>query len=96
MKNLYLKRNCILMLPLVLTVFVLAAQARAEEHPSHIPTRQAPDSPYGTQWAKPPGVAGSYIYNDPRLSDPASTRKTQRSRRCPAPLIYDPTSGMCR
>jgi hypothetical protein len=74
----------------------IPVQAADNQRPSHIPTPQQPGSPFGTQWAKPGGTTGSYIYNDPRLRDPLRSRPGHRNRRCPAPLLYDPTSGACR
>jgi hypothetical protein len=69
---------------------------QAGERPTHIPTPQQPNSPFGTEWAKPGGTTGSYIYRDPRLPDPNSANRRHRGTSCPAPLLYDPTSGQCR
>lgn len=80
----------------VLVIWMLPAHAQTVERPSNIPTQQKPDGPFGTQWAKPPGTTGSQIYNDPRNRDPNSSKKSQRSRPCPAPTLYDPASGGCR
>jgi hypothetical protein len=66
------------------------------ERRSHIPTPQASDGPFGTQWAKPSGTAGGYIYNDPRLRDPYSASRARSTTRCPAPLLYDPRSNRCQ
>lgn len=93
MKSRDLKQAYILM---VLFALVILAQAQTNEPPSHIPTPQQPNSPFGTEWAKPPGTGGSYIYNDPRLRDPYSSRPARRNTRCPAPLLFDPASGTCR
>ncbi|MBI1203486.1 MAG: hypothetical protein GC182_13345 [Rhodopseudomonas sp.] len=68
----------------------------AGQKPDHMPTRQVPNSPFGTDWAKPPGTTGSYIYNDPRLRDPNSASPARRNQPCPAPLLFDPASGRCR
>lgn len=59
---------CVAALSIILGGFLAVAQAQTNERSSHIPTPQAPNSPYGTQWAKPSGTAtgGGYIYNDPR------------------------------
>lgn len=81
---------------LVWLVLVMQAQAQTSEKPSHIPTPQAPNSQFGTEWAKPSGPTGNYIYNDPRLRDPNSSRPARRNTRCPAPLLFDPASGTCR
>lgn len=89
-------RICIASLSIVLAGFLAVAQAQTNQQPSHIPTPQAPNSPYGTQWAKPSGTTGGQIYNDPRLRDPNGANKTQRNKRCPAPTLYDPASGSCR
>ncbi len=92
------KGICALLTAAVIGV-ALAFPAYAQDnnqHPSHIPTPQQPNGPFGNQWAKPPGPTGSYIYNDPRLRDPNRSRPTRRNRRCPAPLLFDPTSGECR
>ena len=83
-------------LPVALSVLTNTVLAQTTERPSHIPTQQKKDSPYGTQWAKPPGTTGSYIYNDPRRRDPNSAYKTQRAKPCPAPSVSDPVSGGCR
>jgi hypothetical protein len=83
-------------LPIALSVWTSPVHAQTTERPSHIPTPQKQDGPFGTQWAKPPGTTGSRIYNDPRMRDPNSSNKTQRSRPCPAPTLYDPASGGCR
>lgn len=83
-------------LPIALSVWTTPVSAQTTERPSHIPTPQKKDGPFGTQWAKPPGTTGSQIYNDPRMRDPNSSKKTQRSRPCPAPTLYDPASGGCR
>lgn len=72
---------------------VVMAQT-STERPSHIPTPQPKDSPFGTEWAKPPGTTGSHIYNDPRRYDPQDPSVTRS--RCPAPSIYDPTAGRCK
>lgn len=96
MKSLHMMRICGVILPIVLGGVLVPAQAQTDERPGHIPTRQVPNSPYGTEWAKPSGPTGSYIYNDPRLRDPNRANKTQRNTRCPAPLLYDPGSGACR
>lgn len=82
--------------PLVLAALLLPAHAQSVDRPTNIPTKQQKDGPFGTQWAKPPGTTGSHIYNDPRRRDPNSSIKSQRSRPCPAPTIYDPASGGCR
>lgn len=74
----------------------VCAQAQTKEGPSHMPTKQLPNSPFGTDWAKPPGTTGSYIYNDPRLRDPNGPYKPLGSKGCPAPMLYDPASGRCR
>ncbi len=84
------------LLPVVGLSFTVPANAQATERPSHIPTPQKQDGPFGTQWAKPPGTTGSYIYNDPRRRDPNSSYKTQRSKPCPAPTLPDSASGGCR
>jgi hypothetical protein len=89
-------RICIVGSSIVLAGFLTIAQAQTDGRPNHIPTPQAPNSPYGTEWAKPSGTTGSYIYNDPRLRDPNSANKTQRNKPCPAPTLYDPASGACR
>jgi hypothetical protein len=81
---------------IVLAGFLTIAQAQADGRPSHIHTPQAPNSPYATQWAKPSGTTGGYIYNDARLRDPNSANKRQRNKPCPAPTLYDPASGTCR
>lgn len=94
--NLNAMRICGVIFAVVLGSSVIPAKAQTDEHPSHIPTQQAPNSPYGTDWAKPSGTTGSHIYNDPRLRDPNSANKTQRNKTCPAPTLYDPASGSCR
>lgn len=53
-------------------------------------------NPYGADWAKPGGTTGSYIYRDPRLTDPNGGKPAQRDKRCNPPLMYDPASGVCR
>lgn len=85
-----------LVLSLALCGFAAPAFGQPSTQPGNIPTRQAPNSPFGTEWAKPGGTAGSYIYNDPRLRDPNRSLGSQRNIRCPAPLLYDPASGRCR
>ena len=70
--------------------------AQRSDQPTHIPTRRDANSPFGTDWAKPGGTTGSYIYNDPRLRDPNSSQNSTRNTRCPAPLLFDPASGRCR
>lgn len=92
-----MKRISLGMLLLVATMLAPAhAQTKGSERPSHIPTQQQKDGPFGTQWAKPPGTTGSQIYNDPRYRDPNRSYKSQRGRQCPAPTVYDPASGGCR
>jgi len=85
---------------LALAVFTASANAQTSDqtkvHPSHIPTREAPNGPFGTQWAKPGGTKGSYIYNDPRLIDPYGSRAAHGNTRCPAPMLFDPRSGTCQ
>jgi hypothetical protein len=71
-------------------------QAQTTDRPTHFPTQQNQNGPFGTEWAKPPGTTGSYIYNDPRRRDPNSAYKTQRAKPCPAPAVSDPVSGGCR
>jgi hypothetical protein len=83
-------------LPVAFSVWTNPVRAESTERPSHIPTQQKSDGPFGTQWAKPPGTTGSHIYNDPRRRDPNSPYKTQRSRPCPAPTLPDTASGGCR
>lgn len=72
----------------------VAAAAQTRERPTHIPTPQAKDSPFGTEWAKPPGTTGSYIYNDPRRYDPKNPSVSGKT--CPAPTLYDPAAGRCK
>lgn len=72
------------------------AAAQSGDRPSHIPTQQNPNSPFGTQWAKPPGTTGSQIYNDPRRIDPHRAYKPKQNRGCSAPQQYDPATGGCR
>ena len=81
---------------LLMGAWLVAGQALAQtkERPSHIPTPQAKDSPFGTEWAKPPGTTGSRIYNDPRRYDPNNPSVTRK--RCPAPSMYDPVAGRCK
>jgi len=88
-----------------MSLFVVAVSAlsmapalgqTSAQRPTHIPTPQQPNSPFGTDWAKPGGTRGSYIYRDPRLRDPNSADPLPRGTSCPAPLLYDPTSGRCR
>lgn len=94
----------VLLALLVAPASIVSAQAQTTprqnqdsgQKPSHIPTRQTPNSPFGTDWAKPPGTKGSYIYNDPRLPDPNSASPARRNQPCPAPLLSDPASGRCR
>ena len=88
------KRSAVL--ALALCGFAAPALAQSNNPPSHIPTRKEPNGPFGTEWAKPGGAQGSYIYNDPRLRDPNRSLGSQRKIRCPAPLLYDPASGRCR
>lgn len=66
------------------------------ERPTHIPNPRQQNGPFGTEWAKPGGTTGSYIYRDPRLADPNSSNPKRRYQSCPAPLLYDPASGQCR
>jgi hypothetical protein len=73
---------------------ITSANAQGDEHPSHIPTRQIPNTPFSHQFSKPIGTTGGQIYNDPRVRDPNGPRK--QSRGCPAPTLYDPASGGCR
>jgi hypothetical protein len=91
MKTINLKWACT---RLVFIAFAVPAQAQTNEHPSHIPTRQEPNSPFGTQWAKPSGTTGSYIYDDPRLRGPKDPH-ARHDTRCPTPLLYDPVRGQC-
>lgn len=65
------------------------------KRPSHIPNPSKPGGPFGSDWAKPGGTTGSYIYDDPRLRSPYRTHP-RRGVRCPAPSIYDPGTGACR
>src|ERR1700757_1870393 len=73
-----LQASWLLRLALPVAVAVLAIPAYAQgtkqttSRPTHIPTVQQPNSPFGTGWAKPAGTTGSYIYNDLRLADPYS------------------------
>lgn len=66
------------------------------ERPSNIPNPSKPGGPFGSDWAKPGGTTGSYIYDDPRLRSPYRSHPRRGSVRCPAPSIYDPRSGGCR
>ena len=77
-------------------VACVSAGAQTTQRPSHGPTKQIPNSPFGTDWAKPPGTTGSYIYNDPRLRDPNGPYRPPGRKGCPAPMLYDPASGRCR
>jgi hypothetical protein len=74
---------------------IVPGHAQVEDRPSHIPTRQVPNSTFGTQWAKP-NASGNSIYRDPDRPDPNGPRSSQRNKRCPAPSIYDPAAGGCR
>lgn len=66
------------------------------ERPSHIPNPGEPNGPFGSDWAKPGGTTGSYIYDDPRLRSPYRSHPRRGSASCPAPLMYDLRSGTCR
>jgi hypothetical protein len=96
MKQIYIRAiYSLAVLSLVVAASVFA-RAQTTQRPSHGPTKQVPNSPFGTDWAKPPGTTGSYIYNDPRLRDPNGPYEPRGSKGCPAPMLYDPASGRCR
>ena len=78
-----------------LLVTVGTSLAQTTEKPTHIPTPRAPGSPFGTDWAKPNPSSNGFIYRDPRLVDPNRANKAG-SARCPAPMLYDPTTNRCR
>lgn len=88
--------GCLVLLFALGALGIPALAQSSGEHPTHIPTPQQPNSPFGTGWAKPGGTTGSYIYRDPRLTDPNSGNRNRRYHSCPAPLLYDPASGQCR
>ena len=67
----------------VLALGVAPALAQSNnEHPTHIPTPQS-GGPFGTQWAKPGGTTGSYIYMDPRLKNEHNRYRQRRAQPCP-------------
>lgn len=89
------RRRLQVAIALVLAGLSLPVCAQSGERPTHVPNRPQPNGPFGTDWAKPGGTTGSYIYDDPRLPDPYHSSR-RGARHCPAPLLYDVAKGRCR
>ena len=80
-----------------LIIVSLTLFANAQTSGTYVKNRKEDrGGPFGTEWAKPSGTRGSYIYNDPRLPDPNRSYPSGRNLRCPAPMLFDPASGSCR
>ena len=96
-----LQASWLLRLALPVAVAVLAIPAYAQgtkqttSRPTHIPTVQQPNSPFGTGWAKPAGTTGSYIYNDLRLADPYSGSMNRDNIQCSGTMPNGPKAGPC-
>jgi hypothetical protein len=85
-------------MPFGCAALLLAAAANAalaqttSQQQRRYPAPTVNQNTFGTDWAKPRQNNGSF-YNDPRQSP---VRGQSGSRRCAAPLFYDPASGSCR
>jgi hypothetical protein len=88
-----------LALPVLAAVLAIPAYAQGTKQttsrPTHIPTVQQPNSPFGTGWAKPGGTTGSYMYNDLRLADPYSGSMNRDNIQCSGTMPNGPKSGPC-
>jgi hypothetical protein len=88
-----------LALPALVALLAMPAFAQGTKQttsrPTHIPTVQQPNSPFGTGWAKPGGTTGSYIYNDLRLADPYSGSMNRDNIQCSGTMPNGPKMGPC-
>jgi hypothetical protein len=95
------KAPWLLRLAVLVVVAVPAIPAYAQgtkqttSRPTHIPTVQQPNSPFGTGWAKPAGTTGSYIYNDLRRADPYSGSMNRDNIQCSGTMPNGPKMGPC-
>jgi hypothetical protein len=80
---------------IILAAAILAAAAGA----ASAQTKNKPTTgPFGTEWARPTGETGGYIYNDPRLQERrgSASQRERAATGCPIGRTYVPASGRCQ